>query len=146
MGNLRQQLADRGALKSELVTLVGADGETMVVEVRELTAGARGRVLNTCMITRAVEGGDETESVPDQEKIGPALVIASARDPQTHELIFGEADAEMVANLSSSVVDPIVKVCMRVSGLTGQAAKSAEKNSAPTTSSDSTSPSPANSE
>jgi hypothetical protein len=109
------------SLKSEAVAIPELD---TTVEVRGMSAGARGRVLN---IAR------QEDNSMDFEKYFPALLIETVYDPETGTPLFSAADTDAINALPNRIVESISSVAQRLSGL-GDAAKVLEKNSAPTTS------------
>ncbi len=118
MGTLRDRLLAKGVVKVELLTI----GD-LTVEIRGLTAGARGRLLNTS----TMDDGDGNRTV-DLEKLGPELLIACVYDPETHQPLFSEGDRDPLALMSADFQDQMVTVASRLSGLGTNAAKAAEKN------------------
>jgi hypothetical protein len=124
-------LIARGAVKTEPLT-IGAGDDAIRIEARGLSAGQRGAILTDCVVDKAGPDGEST-SVTDLAKLGPALVIAGAFDPETREPIFGEADRDVVASLDASFLDPIIAAVGRLSGISAASAASAEKNSDATT-------------
>lgn len=116
----------RAAVKSELVTLTELG---VTVEVRGMPAGARGRVLN---IAR------QEDNSMDFEKYFPALLVETVFVPSSEEKMFSAADEEAINALPNGVVERLSAVAQRLSGL-GDATKVLEKNSAPTTSADTSS-------
>jgi hypothetical protein len=135
-------LIARGAVKTEQIT-IGAGDEAIQIEASGMSAGQRGAVLTDCLVERTSDDG-ETSTVTDLAKLGPMLVIAGARDPETHEPIFTAADRDVVAGLDAKFLDPIVEAVGRLSGISAASSTVAEKNSDETTDSASGSPSPAN--
>lgn len=96
-------------------------GETMLVEVRGVTAGARGRILNAAR----TEAG-----TLDFERYYAHLVIETVHDPETGQPLFGAADLEAVNALPSPIVQQLAEVAEVLSGLGAPNAEALEKNSA----------------
>src|ERR1044071_5949111 len=124
-GTLRDRLLAKGVIKSEKLTI-----DDITVEVRGLTAGQRGRLLNTGTREEVDEDGEKQKTI-DLEKLGPMLVIACVYDPETGQPLFSEADRDALGLMSAEFQDRLVEVASRLSGLGPNAAKGAEKNSAP---------------
>ena len=124
-GTLRDRLLAKGAIKSEKLTI-----DDITVEVRGLTAGQRGRLLNTGTREEVDEDGEKQKTI-DLEKLGPMLVIACVYDPDTGQPLFSEGDRDALGLMSAEFQDRLVEVASRLSGLGPNAAKAAEKNSAP---------------
>jgi hypothetical protein len=62
----------------------------------------------------------------------PELVIASVYAPGTDQRVFSAGDRELLMKRSSSALERLASVALRLSGLTGEAAEKAGKDSAPT--------------
>ena len=133
--SLRNRIFALGAPKTQRVT-ISVDGETLDVDVRALGIAARGELMTRCMVPNDDGEGHHV----DLGRISPDLVIACAMDPATGEPLFSPADREAVGAMSADVLDPIISAAAHLSGLSEAANASAEKNSAPTTGSDSSSP------
>jgi hypothetical protein len=122
---IREAMIKSGAVPREALTTT-MDGEEVTLEIRGLSAGARGRLLNEVM----VDSEDGTERRIDLGKLYPMLVLECAFDPESGERIFSPGDFETVSELSASVLDPIAMVASRLSGLGDKALKEAEKSAA----------------
>lgn len=121
--SLRERMLKAGTLPSESLT-VTLNGEDLVMDIRGLSAGARGRLLNTVM-TQSDEDG---ERKIDLAKLTPLLVLECAFDPETGKKIFSPADFEVLSGLSANALDPIIAVASRLSGLGEQAMVKAERD------------------
>jgi hypothetical protein len=125
--DLRSRVIRGGALQRKEVQLV-VDGELLVIDMLSLSSADRGEILNTCMTTN-----DEGESVADQAKLGPRLVVKCAVAHGTTDRIFSDADVDVVGSLDAAFLDPLVKAGVQISGLAGESLKVAEGNSGKTT-------------
>ncbi len=124
---LRSALLGATHVAKGTVTVAGNE-----IEVRGLTAGARGRLLNSA---RKEDGS------LDFEQYFAALVIEASYDPSTGERIFSEPDRDAVNELPVSIVEKIADVAQRLSGL-GDTAESMSGNSVATANAESASASP----
>jgi len=116
------------AVKKEPLLIPELDA---TVEIRGMTAGAKGRVLTYSRI----EGS--TNAI-DFERYTTRLVIESVYDPESGEQLFGPADSELIGSMPADVVEQMTDVANRLSG-TASAAVVLEKNSAPTPTDDTSS-------
>lgn len=121
MSNTRNAILGRAKVQRETITLT-IDGEPVAVEVRGVTAGARGRLLN---------GSRGDDGALDFERYYAHLVIETAYDPATGEPIFAPADLDAINALPAPVVQQLAEKAEALSGL-GAAAEALEKNSAAT--------------
>ncbi len=87
--------------------------------VRGLTGRQRARLLQNAV---------DTSGKMDLERIYPELVIYSVYDPETKEQIFKPADRDALADKSGAALERIAQVAMRLSSLTPEAVKEAQKN------------------
>ena len=92
------------------------------VEVCGITAGAKGRLMDSAR---------NEDGVLIFERYYPQLVVETARDPETHELLFTAADIDALNALPGSVISVLVEAAEEMSGL-GAAIEVLEKNSAAT--------------
>lgn len=122
MSNARNTILGSAKVKRETVTLT-IEGEPVVVEVRGITAGGRGRLLNSA---RTDDG------TLDFERYYAQLVIETAHDPASGQPLFGAADLDAVNALPAPVVQQLAEAAESLSGLGGGAAEVLEKNSAAT--------------
>lgn len=120
---IREAMIKSGAVPRESLT-VPMSGEAVTLEIRGLSAGARGRLLNEVM----VDSEDGNDRRIDLGKLYPLLVLECAFDEESGERIFSVGDFETVSELSASVLDPIAIVASRLSGLGDKALKEAEKS------------------
>lgn len=58
----------------------------------------------------------------------PELVIMTARDPETGDAVFTNADRDVLMTKAGSALDRVADVALRLAGLTNEAAATAEKN------------------
>ncbi len=121
--DLRSSLFAKGVPKVELLTIP----DVGVVEVRGLTAGARGRL----MLSATVVDEDDNRHV-DPVKLGPALMIACIYDATTHLPLFTEADRDALLEMDADFQDKMIEPAARLSGLGKGATKVLEKNFATT--------------
>jgi len=84
----------------------------VTVLVREMTAEKRTDIQNRALKT--VKG----EQTIDFRVFTPLLVIASTFDPETREPVFEEGDTSQLLQCSSSALEAISQVAMRLSGIT----------------------------
>lgn len=131
MSDLRSTLLGSARVKREPLTLT-IDGASLTVEVRGITAGARGRLLN---------GARTEDGSMDWERYFAQLVIESTFDPATEQPLFGAADLDAVNALPVAIVEELAGVAQRLSGL-GAAMETIEGNSAATASAATASASP----
>ena len=124
---LRSALLGSTHVARETITVAGSD-----IEVRGLTAGARGRLLNSAR--------NEDGSL-NFEQYFAALVIEASYDPEEGTPIFTAADLDAVNGLPVGIVEKIAETAQRLSGL-GESAESLAGNSVATASAGSASDSP----
>ena len=139
---LRDQFLQSLAIPREILTLTGPSGP-FDVEVRGLSAGAKGEIVNAATTVTTNDDG-EAVSQTDAVKLQGALLISCVFDPTSGQPLFGEADRDTLMAGNAAFVDQVFEVAARLSGLGKQANKVAEKNSDATGSSTSSSGSPAN--
>lgn len=106
-------------MRSEIVPLPDLNTS---VEVRGVTAGAKGRLMNSSR---------DEEGVLDYERYYAQLVIETAYDPETHEKLFAEGDYEALNALPAHVVSTLANKAEALSGA-GPAYAVLEKNSGAT--------------
>lgn len=116
MGSIRDKVLASKDIQSEIVPVPGWD---VNVEVRGLTGRQRAKLIQAAVDERGKY---------DIEKAYPELVIMSTYDPETGEQVFTEEDRVALAEKSGAAIDQIVKVAMRLSGLTATAVTEAVKN------------------
>ena len=120
---IREAMIKSGAVPRELLHVMLGE-EDVEMEIRGLSAGARGRLLNEVM----VDSEDGQDRRIDLGKLYPLLVLECTFDKESGERIFSPGDFETVSELSASVLDPIAAVASRLSGLGDKALKEAEKS------------------
>lgn len=113
--------------------LAAADTESEVVDVpewgvklemRSPSARERTRMLKAAMI--------EGETTPDLEKFGPALIVATAFDPDTGEQVFTVDDIVALGDKSAQVVERLSTVSMRLAGMRADAVDEGKDDSSTT--------------
>ena len=67
--------------------------------------------------TRIVTSFMNDDGMPDLEKMYPALIIATASDPETGERLFTADDAEALLDKNGRVLERIARAAMRVAGM-----------------------------
>jgi len=122
--SIRDKIAAVEDITSESVTIPEWG---VTVEVRSMTAGARGEMLADCL----------KDGEMDVKALTPALVIGSTFDPETGEPVFTRADVQFIEAKNSAAVDRIAAVAMRLSGLEEDAKDKAGKDSSSTETGDS---------
>jgi hypothetical protein len=125
--SLRDRVLAGGAVPKDVVQVATPDGEQLTVEVRGLTQGARGRLMNTSMRTITDEDGEKKQEL-DIVKLQPTLLIECAYDPETGARLFQETDREALAEMSAAYLDPIITKASDLSGLGKDAVETAEGN------------------
>lgn len=95
------------------------------VRVTAMSAGARAELVEM----QAGVQGDRHKMLTE---IHPALVVATARDVETGELLFTAADREQLMELEPTFLDELAFAALRVSGMDKGAEEEAGKGSAPT--------------
>lgn len=120
-------LAHVGELAEELVDVAGL-GKVLV---RELTGKQRAKVLET--LAPAAQGGK-----PDIGLYQKTLLQLGLIDPADGQPLLDMASVERAMELGASKVEALCSAVERLSGLSGKAPESAEKNSPATQTSAST--------
>ena len=129
--DIRSKLMAGGALPHERL-VVQCNGEAVEVEMRGLSAGARGRVMQSGAITNT-----DGEQVVNLALFQPEVVALCTYVPDTNERVFEDTDQESIAELAAPFLDQLFLVASRLSGLSVADAKTAAGNSAGITASDS---------
>lgn len=88
--------------------LVDVPEAGVTIEVRSLTAGGRGRVMNAA---QGADGG------VDYSRYYAALVLATAHDPDTGQPVFSEGDFDAVNALPAGVVARLASAAERLANL-----------------------------
>ena len=109
---LRDEILSAGKLPSESVTVPGV--ETPVI-VRGLSAAGRASLFATCF--------DDQGKAIDGKFYAAELIVRCCED-EAGDKVFSLRDADLVASMKSSIVDPLFAAAQRLSSL-----KDAEKNS-----------------
>lgn len=107
MSDLRSQILNADDSQVETVTVPEWAGVTL--EMRGLTGKERARYME--------EAFDVSTGTANFERIYPALIIASAHDPETGDLVFEPADRDILNSKSAAALERIGKVAARLSGL-----------------------------
>lgn len=121
MPKLRERLLAANVRRDTLTLPVGDGGAAITVEVRGVTAGARGRILNAARTDNGTL---------DFERYYAHLVIETAHDPESGEPLFAAADLEAVNALPSPLVAQLAELAEALSGLGAENSEALEKNSA----------------
>lgn len=79
------------------------------MEMRGLTGMQRARYME--------EAFDVSTGTANFERIYPALIIASAHDPDTGEMVFEMADRDVLNSKSAAALERVGKVAARLSGM-----------------------------
>lgn len=106
MSDLRDRILSFDDITSERVTIREWGG--VEIEMRSPTAAQRTRVLRACV---------DDEGNVDAERMGGMLIVASAFDPDTGELIFGPDDVEALSEKNAGPVQQLVSIAQRLAGL-----------------------------
>lgn len=104
--SMRDRIIALRPYTSELVE-VPAWGET--VEVRSLPLGERNDMMMSVM--------DPVTNKPDLKAMYPALLIATAYNPETGEKVFAPDDAATIQGLDANAVDRVAKAALNLSGM-----------------------------
>lgn len=121
-------LSHVGQLAEEVIDVAGLGR----VLVRELTGAQRARVLTA--LAPAAQG-----AAPDIGEYQKLLLRLGLIDPADGKPLLDLATVEKAMDLGASKVEALCSAVERLSGLSGKAPESAEKNSATTENSSSTS-------
>ncbi len=113
---LRQQILDYDDLESEMVEVPQWGGVKLLV--KGMNGRARARFLKASANNGQV----------DFERFYPELLIATVHDPESEEPVFATADRDALNNKSGSALDQLASVAMRLSGLSDNSVKEAEKD------------------
>lgn len=117
---LRRKIFESLDIASELVE-VPEWGVT--IKFRSPTVKTRAELLRLWMVA----------DTPDPLVLFPALLMATAVDPETDEPLFREEDREMLLTKSGAVVDRLVAEALKVSGMDGEAVNRGKVDSTGTT-------------
>jgi len=115
--SLKEKIRKADDIKKETVPIPAWDCS---IELRTMTAKQRAYVLNESM--------DENTGKIQHDKLHAQMLIACCFDPENGEKLFSADDSEWLMEKSSGPVELLVSKAMRLSGLTKDAAETAEKN------------------
>ena len=113
---LRDKIASAQDIKKEIVHSVAWDCD---VEVRGMSGGARADVM---------EAGYNDEGTVDYRAFYPAVLIATCYVPETDLPLFEAADRDLLNSKSATALEELALPAMRLSGLSKDDLKVAEKN------------------
>jgi hypothetical protein len=116
---LRDQIFNAQDIKKEIVHSTAWDCD---VEVRGMSGTARASVMAV---------GYDDEGRVDYAAFYPAVIIATAYVPGTEEALFDAADRDLLNTKSASALEELALPAMKLSGLSKDDLKGAEKNSVP---------------
>jgi hypothetical protein len=125
MSSLREKILSAKDIKTEVVNLEEWD---VTVEVRTLTGAQRAEVKKGSTDTERNSEGEEVKVV-NEAKLQAAIAIASVFEPGTDKPVFELADRDALTGKSAAVLDKILVVAGRLSGITVTEQKAMEKNS-----------------
>lgn len=135
MTSIREKILGASDIKKELKKVDAWDVE---VEVRGLSGEKMFEVRKGSSELQKNADGEDVE-VQDQAKLYAALIVASCYVPETGLPVFQPEDRDALMGKSFAVLDEVVTVAMRLSGLSKLEQKAIEKNSGATPSGDTTS-------
>ncbi len=115
---LRDKIASAQDIKKEIVHSNAWDCD---VEVRGMSGAARAAVM---------EAGYSDDKV-DYLAFYPAVLIATCYVPETDTPLFDAGDRDMLNSKSATALEELALPAMKLSGLSKDDLKVAEKNSAP---------------
>lgn len=107
MADLRQSILEAEDIESETVDVPQWGVKVLV---KSPTARARSRLMRQFI--------DPDSGDLDYEAMYPALVIATAHDPETGELLFTAEDANALNQKNGAAVETIAKPALRLAGFT----------------------------
>jgi hypothetical protein len=115
---LRAQIFNAQDIKKDLVRSTAWECD---VEVRGMSGTARASVMAI---------GYDDDGRVDYAAFYPAVIIATAYVPGTDEALFDAADRDLLNTKSASALEELALPAMKLSGLSKDDLKGAEKNSA----------------
>lgn len=118
--SLRDNILTYEDLDREIVTVPEWGG--LKVEVRGLSAGARGRVLRECQLP---------DGNLDLARMGVLLVLHTLHDPETGERLFRPGDEEALGAKSPGALDRLLGCATRLSGMSSADARTPEAEHGP---------------
>jgi hypothetical protein len=115
--DLKARIAAASSRKSESYTLADTDIE---VELRSMTVGQRSRFKDIARIDKdgAMQG--------KLDAIQFFIIRECVYDPNSGRPLFKESDLAAVQEMSPAIIDPLVKKCMDISGLSKEAVAAAK--------------------
>ena len=123
----RQEIRDKIASATDIKKqTVHSNAWDCDVEVRGMSGTARAAVM---------AAGYNEEGVVDYLAFYPAVLIATCYVPETDLPLFDAADRDMLNSKSATGLEELALPAMKLSGLSKDDLKSAEKNSVPVPSS-----------
>jgi hypothetical protein len=136
MSALRDKILNAQDIKKEPVHIDEWDADLIV---RGLTGKERSDIIAKATVTETNDKGEVVNTTVDQLVLLPLIIIATTTDPADGSAVFGDADRDAINDKSSSAIDKVSSVALRLSGMTKQAGDAIAKNSAATASADSAS-------
>lgn len=103
--NLRDKILAAKDIESQMVEVPEWD---VTVEMRTPTVRTRGELIAEYM-------GDDAEI--DYVRMYPALLVATAHDPETGDPLFTAADIDALAEKSAAAVERLGEVAVKMSGM-----------------------------
>jgi hypothetical protein len=127
---LAERMDASARLKREPLMLE-AIGETVLIQ--ELSVAARGRVFGPmaeAQIARKLGKAKvkEPQKLLDLGQFQASVVIECTLDPETEQPVFSETDRESILKFSSRVVEPIVELALKLSGISEEELDLAKKD------------------
>ena len=126
---LRDKILNAKDIKSEVVHIDEWDAD---VQVRGLTGAERADLIAKATVKETDDKGEVIASSVDQLVLLPLLIIATTTDPADGEQLFSDADRDALNDKSSSAIDKVSSVALRLSGMTKEQEKAIAKNSGAT--------------
>lgn len=94
----------------------------IVLNIRGMSGAARAEFIN---------GARTEEGALDFASMYPALIVATAFDPDSGEQVFTQEDANALNAKSGAALERVCRVSMRLSGMTEESEKELGKDSSP---------------
>lgn len=127
--SLRDKILAAKDIKHEVVHVDEWDAD---VQVRGLTGAERADLIAKATVKETDDKGEVIASSVDQLVLLPLLIIATTTDPADGEQLFSDADRDALNDKSSSAIDKVSSVALRLSGMTKEQEKAIAKNSGAT--------------
>lgn len=127
--SLRDKILAAKDIKREVVHVDEWDAD---VQVRGLTGAERADLIAKATVKETDDKGEVIASSVDQLVLLPLLIIATTTDPADGEQLFSDADRDALNDKSSSAIDKVSSVALRLSGMTKEQEKAIAKNSGAT--------------